>query len=254
MTATTDDSFLDGRLVLRQPAHGYRAGADPVFLASAVEAKPGQTVLDLGCGVGAALFCLMHRVSDLLATGVEYQSELAGLARLNASQNDFEATIHQADLAELPREVRNATYDHVLTNPPFFDRRAGSMSNSPTREAGRGEGMSLGIWIDIATKRLAPKGQLTLIQRADRLGDVLTSMDGRLGDVTIQPLAPRVGKAAELVIVSARKSARGALTLLPPLILHDGTHHNRDGDSYSAPAKAILRDGLGFREVLLASR
>ena len=51
---TTEDLFLDGRLRIRQPANGYRAGADPVFLAAAVPAKPGESVLELGCGAGVA--------------------------------------------------------------------------------------------------------------------------------------------------------------------------------------------------------
>ena len=59
---TRDDAFLGGRLVLRQPARGYRAGADAVMLAAACSARAGERVLELGCGAGAALFCLGARV------------------------------------------------------------------------------------------------------------------------------------------------------------------------------------------------
>jgi len=61
MTETTEDKFLGGSLSLLQPKTGYRAGADPVLLASAVDALATQSVLELGCGVGVALFCLMQR-------------------------------------------------------------------------------------------------------------------------------------------------------------------------------------------------
>ncbi|MEO0916318.1 MAG: methyltransferase, partial [Pseudomonadota bacterium] len=63
MTATTDNAFLGGRLQVLQPAVGYRAGADPVLLAAAVDAGPGHSVLDVGCGVGTALLCLGTRVN-----------------------------------------------------------------------------------------------------------------------------------------------------------------------------------------------
>ena len=53
-TAVRHDDFLGGRLRLAQPASGYRAGADAVMLAAACAARPGQSVLDLGCGAGAA--------------------------------------------------------------------------------------------------------------------------------------------------------------------------------------------------------
>ncbi|KGJ16313.1 methyltransferase, partial [Paracoccus sanguinis] len=49
---TRDDAFLGGRLVLRQPARGYRAGMDAVLLAAACPARPGARVLELGCGAG----------------------------------------------------------------------------------------------------------------------------------------------------------------------------------------------------------
>ena len=51
----TEDAFLDGRVRLLQPRKGYRAATDPVLLAAAVAAKPGDKVLDIGCGAGAAL-------------------------------------------------------------------------------------------------------------------------------------------------------------------------------------------------------
>ena len=54
MSDVTEDAFLGGKLHLKQPRRGYRAGVDPVLLAAAVPAQAGQSVLDLGCGVGAA--------------------------------------------------------------------------------------------------------------------------------------------------------------------------------------------------------
>ena len=50
----TRDAFLGGRLYLWQPRTGYRAGVDPVLLAASVPARRGESVLDLGCGVGTA--------------------------------------------------------------------------------------------------------------------------------------------------------------------------------------------------------
>ena len=85
MSATRDDAFLGGRLTLRQPARGYRAGADAVMLAAACPAQPGQRVLELGCGAGVALFCLGARVRGLSLTGLERQPALADLARHNAA-------------------------------------------------------------------------------------------------------------------------------------------------------------------------
>ncbi len=251
MSGQTRDGFLGGRLTITQPKGGYRAGADPVLLASAVEATEGDRVLELGCGVGVALFCLMKRVPGLIATGVEKQADLVSLARRNAEANQLEARLVTGDIADLPADIRAESFDHVLANPPFFDRATGSTAEVPGREIGRGETAPLAIWIEVATRRLKPRGQLTLIQRAARLGDLVRAMDYRLGDITVQPLSPRPGRDAGHVIVTARKNARGEMRLLAPLVLHEGTQHEADGDSYSAPAKAILRDGLSLTDAIL---
>jgi len=59
--ATTEDRLLNGRVRLRQSADGYRAAIDPVFLAAAVPPGGPCSVLDLGCGAGAATLCLLAR-------------------------------------------------------------------------------------------------------------------------------------------------------------------------------------------------
>jgi len=42
----TEDHLLNGRVALRQPRQGFRAGLDAVLLAAFIPAKPGETVLD----------------------------------------------------------------------------------------------------------------------------------------------------------------------------------------------------------------
>ena len=251
MSGETRNGFLGGRLTIAQPKKGYRAGADPVFLAAAVDASEGDRVLELGCGVGVALFCLMWRVPGLIATGVERQTGLVSLARKNADVNNLNARLVTGDVADLPAEVRAESFDHVLANPPFFDRTAGPGADEPGREAGRGEVAPLADWIDAATRRLKPRGQLTLMQRAARLGDVLCAMDYRLGDVVVQPLAPRLGRAAGHIVVTAKKNARAELRLMAPVVLHEGEKHEGDWDGYSAQAKAVLRDGLSLSDAKL---
>ena len=139
MSAVTEDGFLGGRLRIRQPKRGYRAGMDPVLLAAAVEARAGERALELGCGVGVALLCLLHRVPGLHGTGVERQGDLAALAEVNARANGAAARIVTADVAALPAALKVESFDHVLMNPPFFERHAGSAAADAGREAGRGE-------------------------------------------------------------------------------------------------------------------
>ncbi len=238
----TDDGFLDGRLNILQPREGYRAATDPVFLAAAVPARAGETVLELGCGAGAALACLLHRV-PVLATGLELQQEYADLARQNMARNGLAAEIVQGDLAEMPESIRAQSFDHVIMNPPFFEATRHSAPENSGKSVAFVEGEAgLERWLLAGMKRVKPLGWLTIIHRAERLGGILAGL-GKAGDVHILPLAARIGRPAGRVIVQARKGAAGPLVLCAPLVLHDGEKHRADGDDFSQTAREILRDG-----------
>ncbi|WP_413872742.1 tRNA1(Val) (adenine(37)-N6)-methyltransferase [Albidovulum sp.] len=242
----TTDGFLGGRLSIVQPAAGYRAAADPVLLAAAVQARPGQAVLELGCGVGVASLCLGWRVAGLALAGLEVQPAYAALARQNAAANRQDFEVFEGDLAAMPAVLRSRTFDHVIANPPFFAAGSGTAARDPGRETAQREATPLGDWIDAGLRRLRPGGWLTLIQSAERLPDILAALGRRAGSVTVMSVAPRPGRAAGRVIVRARKGGRAPFRLMAPLILHDGPAHLRDGDDYSAEARAVLREGAAL--------
>jgi len=245
-TALSCNDFLGGQVRLWQPKDGYRAGVDPVLLAASVPARSEQRVLELGCGAGQVLLCLGARVSGLQLTGVELQSKYAQLARRNSRENGVELEVVEGDLAGLPEDLRQRQFDHVLANPPYFPQG----SHSPASDAGRATALSeqtpLALWIEVAAKRLAPQGFLHMIQRIDRLPEMLIACDGRLGSVEVLPLAARLGRAPELLILRARKGGRGAFRLHAPLILHQGARHEADGDSYRPCIADILRNGAAM--------
>lgn len=242
----TQDAFLGGRLQLWQPRDGYRAGIDPVLLAASVSASSGQTVLDLGCGAGAAGLCLATRVPGLAVRGVELQPDYADLARRNAAFNGLPFEIATASLTSLPRHFREISFDHVIANPPFFREGAHSHAQDTGRRTALGEETPLDDWVRIAARRLAPKGYLHVIHRMNRLPDLLAACCGRLGSLQVLPLAARKGRAPEMMILRARKSGRADFVLQPPLILHKGTRHARDGDSYSTDITDVLRGGAAL--------
>lgn len=245
MSATTRDAFLGGRLVIEQPRAGYRAATDPVFLAAACPAKAGDSVLELGCGVGTAALCLAARVPGVVLTGVERQGDYAALARSNAAVAGVEMGVVEADLALLPADLRAQSFDHVLANPPFFAAGDGTAARDPGREAANREETPLPVWIATARARLRPKGWLTLIHLAERLPECLSALEG-FGAVSVLPLQPRPGRDAGRVVIRARKGARAPFRLLAPLTIHEGTAHGRDAPDYSPIAEAVLRHGAAL--------
>lgn len=242
----TEDGFLGGRLRVLQPRRGYRAATDAVFLAAAVPARPGQSVLELGCGAAVAALCLAARVPRLTITGVEVQPEYADLARRNAATNSVALDVVTSDLADLPAGLRGARFDHVMANPPYYSPQGGTAARDPGRETAQREETPLSLWIDVALRRLSDGGWLTLIQRAERLPEVLAALSGRTGSIAALPLAPREGRQAGRVVVRARKGARGPFRLLAPLVVHTGRAHDSDGDDFADAARAVLRAGAAL--------
>lgn len=237
----TDDAFLGGKLNILQPLKGYRAAMDPVLMAAAAPRLRNGHVLDLGAGVGTAGFCYLNRCPDVKVTGLELQEDLSKLSIENATRNDFaeQYTAVQGDLSDKAiKEVASNFFDMVITNPPYVDARKATNSPDVVRQKANIEtDVSLSLWLDFTLKKLKQKGWLVLIQRADRIDDILVSLHGKLGEVSIIPLWPKQGEPAKRVIIRGRKSVKGAAIMHPGLCLHE------DGRRYTKEAEAILRDG-----------
>ncbi len=239
---TTDD-FLGGKLQITQPRHGYRAGIDPVLLAASVPARAGDTVLELGCGVGTALLCLGRRVPGLSLTGIELQPDYAELARRNAAANGLEAEIISSDLAQMPTALTQRQFSHVFANPPYFDRRASTAARDRGREVALGETLPLADWIAVAARRTMPKGHVCFIHRAEKLPEILRAASQHIGSLEVLPLIPRAGKPARLVLVRGRKGGKADFKLHHGWVLHEGAAHEVDQENYTTATACILRDG-----------
>jgi tRNA1(Val) A37 N6-methylase TrmN6 len=237
---TTEDAVLGGRLILRQPRRGHRFGHDAILLAAAVDAAHGIAV-ELGAGVGAAGLALAHRVPRLEVVLVELDATLAELARTNAARNGLADRVRVAtlDVTRVQDFARAAlvpeSVDHVLMNPPFNDPARQNVSpDLARRRAHVGAADTLVQWVAAASSLLTRAGALTLIWRADGLGEVLAALGG-LGGIAVRPVHPRPAAPAIRVLVRAVKGSAAPLTLLAPLMLNDA-----DGKP-SAAAEAILR-------------
>ena len=243
MDEVSEDSLLDGRVRFRQPVDGYRAAIDPVFLAAAVPAKDGQSVLDVGSGAGAASLCLATRVAGVRVFGLEMQPPLVSLARENIAGNAMTGRVESmiGNLRAPPPRLAPGSFHHVMTNPPFQAADEGRASPHPGKAAANQEGeVDLVAWMRFAVNMLQPKGSLVVVYRADRLDDLLAALNRKVGEIVVFPLWPKVGRPAKRVLLRARKGVASPLTLLPGMVLHE-----EDG-SYTASADAVLRHGAAL--------
>ena len=224
------ETFLGGRVIVRQPQTGFRAGLDAVMLAAAV--PTGKTALELGAGAGTASLCLAARLKDIAITGLEIDPALVQLANENAAANAMSDRVRfvSANIFALPLQFKRE-YDCVFLNPPFHGE--GQTPSDPDRARALMDEGTLPTWLEAGMKRVISGGTLTTIIRADRLNEALVALP-RAG-VTVLPLWPRAGEPAGRVIVQVHKGSGAPFRLDPGLILHDTT------GAYTPTADAILR-------------
>ncbi len=238
MQQTTDGTLLDGRLSYRQFRHGYRSGIEPVLLAAGVPARPGQRVLEAGCGAGAALMCLCARVEGLEGTGIEADPDTALLARHNWNANGLDRLVlHQGTLGAIPDDI--GRFDHAMANPPWHRSDATASPLGRRDLAKRTRPGLLDEWVVGLAALLRPGGTLTLILPAAlqaRAAGLMCGIGG-LGDVTLLPFWPKPDRAAKIVLMHGRSASSGEAVVLPGLVLH------QDGGRFTEAAERILRQG-----------
>ena len=244
MDEITKDSFLGGGIEIWQPKKGYRAGIDPILLAASVNVSAGQKVLDLGCGVGTASFAIGYRVKNVELYGIEIQKVFADLADLNSKENGIEFQVECTNISKLSSNITSKNFDHVIANPPYFDRKSSVRGINLTKEKSFGDTRPISEWLKVAAKRAKPKGFVHFIVRSDRLMEIFTNMPNSLGSLVITPIISRKNQNAKLTILHAKKNGRAGFIISSPIILHPLKSDSRK--KYVPKVDKVLRNGASL--------
>ena len=233
-----ENALLGGRVRLRQPAKGYRAGMDAALLAAAVQARPGERVFEAGCGAGAVLMQIAARRPGVILAGLEREAPAAALARQNAELNDAaeRIAILSGDVAAGFKPLGLPPVDWAVSNPPFFDDEGALRAPSPGKRAAWIADNGLKAWTDILMASVKDGGRILIIHRADRLADILGLLGEKCGSFAILPIQPFADQPAKRVLVRAIKRGKAPLVLHPALMLHD-----RSDAKHTVEADALLK-------------
>jgi tRNA1Val (adenine37-N6)-methyltransferase len=218
--AITEDALLDGKLVLRQPADGYRVNVDALLLAAFASQGPvARLAVDLGAGVGA-VGLVLHRVGAASSVHlVEREETLSALARENLARSGARGEAHQLDLARdrLPVALRERA-DLVVCNPPYFSEGSVRAQKHPLTEKARTG--ALAPFVEAAARALkGSRGRAAFAYPARSLVELFrTSEKAGLVPKRLRLVHAHASDPARLALVELRRAKPGGLVVEAPLV------------------------------------
>lgn len=236
----TTDFIYGNRLKIKQPKEGFRVSIDSILLASAVQAEEGDSVLDVGAGIGGSSLCLAVRCPKVRVLGIELQRENVSLAFDNIQSNNLKGRVEVlcGDLLKPPPKLAAGTYSHVMTNPPFYNEDQIRLPQNLNKYRSNVlQNITLEQWLNFTVTMVKHNGQVTLIHLPEYLDRILKFFSDRLGSITVFPIWSYNKTKAKRVIIRGIKGSNGLTEIQKGLVLH------RDNYSYTNEAESLLRHG-----------
>lgn len=241
--ATTLDEIYGKRVKLYQPAKGFRVCVDTILLSASIDAQPNNKVLDVGAGVGGATLALAARCPDIFVHGIELLRENVVLATENIKMNAMQGRVEIlcGTLTTPPPRLAAGTYDHIMTNPPYYDGCSTRSSEITQKQlAHEMNDTEFKNWLQFCLMMLKTEGYITFIYPAHYLHKILGHLSGKMGNITIYPIWPKRNTPAKRVIIKGQKGSSAPSKILPGLTLH------QVNGGYTQEAEEILRYGKGI--------
>ena len=223
-----DDLQLDNLKII-QNKDGFCFGIDAVLLSDfAKDIRNNSKVLDLGTGTGiiGILLCAKTKLSKIY--GIDIQEDVCDMAlrsiKLNNLEDKFE--IINTNIKELTTIFEEASFDAIVSNPPYKKDNSGLKNESEAKLISRHEiTASLEDFVSVSSKLLKNNGSIYMVHRPERLSDLFYL----LKKYNLEPKKLRLVQSYQnskpkLVLVKATKNAKSFLNIEQPLIIY-----NKDG-------------------------
>ncbi len=219
-----DDLQLKG-LKLIQKTDGFRFGVDAVLLSDFADIRKNDNVIDLGTGTGIIPVLISAKKQAKSITGLEIQSQMAEMASRSVDMNDLgnKIKIVCGDIRNAYEKFGNASFNCVVTNPPYMNSGGGLLNPSDTKAISRHEILcSLEDVIGSASRLLCPAGRFAMVHRPERLADIICCMRKySLEPKYLRFVHPSPYKKPAMILIRATRNGNPQLKVMEPLYVHD---------------------------------
>lgn len=212
---------------LIQPSDGPRVNMDTVLLASWVRVHSRDSrFLEAGCAAGAISLLLAKKFHNkhFHITGLEIQSELVNVARLNAAENDLADKVDfvEGDLRD-KNLFQRESFDGLVINPPYSSMSAGRESDSVSRSTARLELTCTPDDVgELASRVLKSRGRLFAVFASSRLDVFINAMmKFKITPKRLKPVYPKRNSDSGIFLIECVKHGGQGLIFMPPLIVRD---------------------------------
>lgn len=221
MIELTEDTILNGKITLFQPKKGYRVAIDPILLSHFVNIQPNQNILDVGCGVGTISLILKKKENTSEIFAIDIDETMCEICKKNSLKNALEINVINISIENIINNklLKNKLFDHVVTNPPFFEQKSSRISK--TKLLANFETIQLSDWILCCLKKVKNKGIFSIIHSAHRLNDILHTLNRKVGNIEIIPIYSTEKSDAIRVIVKCIKNSKAHTRISNSLLLHE---------------------------------
>jgi tRNA1Val (adenine37-N6)-methyltransferase len=242
-------SSTKAELIIDQANTGYRYSIEPFLLADFIILLPDQLVLDIGTGCGIIALLMVHRQPSLKVIASEVQD--CSQAQKNIHQNGMEKQISliQGDFLKEAESLKTASFDHIISNPPYRKIQTGRINPDSGKAVARHElSINMSSLLDKSARLLKKGGQISLAYPPERLSELMRDLECH----NLYPSQARFVHGsyqtpAKIVLVSARKEKKTDFSVSPPLAVYneDGTYSKGMKEVYASFNYIDRPNGIG---------
>ena len=220
-----DDLEYKGLKIIQNES-GFCFGIDSVLISDfAKRIKKGSKVLDLGTGTGIISVLLSKKQDNLKIYGIEIQEDVAEMAGRTVKLNSLEdcITIINDNLKNLENHFPLNSIDAIVTNPPYKKNNTGLKSEEYRNLISRHEiECTLEDIIVISKRLLKDKGEFYMVNRAERLVDIISLMrKNKIEPKEIRFVHSKPNESPTLILIKGVKNAGEFLKIDKPLIIYN---------------------------------
>lgn len=197
---------------LEIPPGGFPLSTDSMVLAHFIKLPRSAKILDLGSGCGTLGVLLCAKDPACTVTGFELTEHAHRAAQENIRANGLQSRMESicADLRQIPEVLPQGSFSLCVSNPPYF---SGGPVSHRTPLARREDGCTLAELLKSAAWALKYGGDLYLVHRPERLGEIIAlAAPFRLEAKRLGLLRHAEGQRPNLILLQLRKGGKPGLS------------------------------------------